>query len=407
MTYEGKIISGDGHLDLPWLPADLFQSNAPSHLKDRLPVVRETNDGEQWFADDRPLSVWVAGAGSGLKGYWDPYVPGHSTRLDRMEEQGFFSDGLKGLFHPSTPELRIRDQEIDGISGEVLYGVLGMAADDDGSEAEEDAEEALSRPFVSGLTDPEAITAVYDIYNEWVADLCRVHSERLVALACLSAHNPQVAARQLYRAAEMGLGGGEMNVNSAHQPIYHRDWDVLWAAAAETGLPVSFHTAGILPKALDDSDMPAYRTVYQSVSRNIFQLSGAELLAGIIFSGACTRYPTFKFVLGECGIGWIPYMLHRMDEQYEKEYFELDLGLKPSELWRRQGYSTFQHEFVTDEMVSFIGEDNIMWGSDYPHPDCVWPDSRQVINENLGNLDERALKKIVCDNTARLYGFPR
>ena len=406
MAYEGKIISGDGHLDLPWLPADLFVANAPSHLKERVPVVRETNDGEQWFADGKPLSVWVAGAGLGLKGFWDPYVPGTSTRLDKMEEQGFFSDGQKGLFHPSTPELRIRDQEIDEISGEVIYGVLSMAADDEGSGAEEDAEASLSRAFTTGLTDPETITAVYDIYNEWVADLCRAHAERLVALGCLSAHNPEVAARQLYRAAEMGLGGGEMNVNSARQPIYHRDWDVLWAAAAETGLPVSFHTTGSLPKTPHESEMQDYRTVYRGVSRNIFQLTGAELLASIIYSGACTRYPTFKFVLGEAGIGWIPYMLHRMDDQYEREFFELDLGLQPSELWRRQGYSTFQDELLTDEMVSFIGEDNIIWGNDYPHGDCVWPDSRQVINDNLGNLDERVLKKIVCDNTAKLYGFP-
>ena len=146
--------------------------------------------------------------------------------------------------------------------------------------------------------------------------------------------------------------------------------------------------------------------MYHSVARNLFQLSGAELLASIIFSGACTRYPGFKFVLGECGIGWIPYLLHRMDDQHDKEFVALGLELKPSELWRRQGYSTFQYEFVTDEMVSLIGENNIIWGSDYPHPDCVWPDSRQVINDNLGHLEDCVLKKIVCENTAKLYGFP-
>ena len=98
-------------------------------------------------------------------------------------------------------------------------------------------------------------------------------------------------------------------------------------------------------------------------------------------------------------------MLHRMDDQYEKEFSELELEHKPSELWRRQGYSTFQNEFVTDEMVSLIGEDNIIWGSDYSHPDCVWPDSRQVIGDNLGHLNERVVRKIVCENTAKLYGF--
>ena len=330
---------------------------------------------------------------------------GDSTRLDKMEEQGFFSDGEKGLLHPSTPELRVQDQDIDGISGEVMYGVLGIAAEPEDPGTTPDEEETTSSSLSSGITGTEAVTALYDIYNEWAAEFCKSRPERLVALACLSPHDPEVAARQLYRAAETGLGGGEINVKSAHQPIYHRDWDVLWAAAAETGLPVSFHVLGASSRAPRESDRLEYRAVYHSVTRNLFQLSGAELLASIIFSGACTRYPGFKFVLGECGIGWIPYMLHRMDDQHEKEFVELGLELKPSELWRRQGYSTFQYEFVTDEMVSLIGEDNIIWGSDYPHPDCVWPDSRQVINDNLGHLEERVLKKIVCENTAKLYGF--
>ena len=52
------------------------------------------------------------------------------------------------------------------------------------------------------------------------------------------------------------------------------------------------------------------------------------------------------------------------------------------------------------------GADNVIRGSDYPHPDCVWPDTRTVIDEKLGHLDEGKSKKIVCDNTARLYGFP-
>ena len=108
MAYEGKVISGDGHIDLQWLPGELFVENAPSHLKEQMPVVKETNDGEQWFVDGMPLGIWVAGARVGLKGWWEPYVPGDSTRLDKMEEHGFFSDGQKGLLHPSTPELRVR-----------------------------------------------------------------------------------------------------------------------------------------------------------------------------------------------------------------------------------------------------------------------------------------------------------
>ena len=402
MSYDGKIYSGDGHIDLPWLPADLFVANAPAHLKDQMPRVQETKDGKQWFAEGRPTGMWVAGAGLGLRdgSLFDPYVPGHSSRLDKMETHRFFSDGHQGRFHPTTLSLRVADQDLDTISGEVIYGILGVAGDEPAT-GEKTSDESGS--FLPGIADPEVVTAVYDIYNEWAAGFCKSHPERLVALGSLSAHDPAVAARQLRGAAEMGLRGAEINVSSMAKPIYHRDWDVLWATSAETNLPVSFHTVGLPIRPPAKADMDTYRQVYFGVVTNLFQLSGAEFLVSIIHSGACTRYPDFKFVLGECGIGWIPYVLQRMDDQYEKQFSVLELGLKPSELWHRQGFSTFQQEFVTEEMVDLIGVGNIMWGSDYPHPDCVFPDSRQVISENLGHLDEAVIHKIVYENTTKLY----
>ena len=95
-----------------------------------------------------------------------------------------------------------------------------------------------------------------------------------------------------------------------------------------------------------------------------------------------------------------------MDDEYERQLFHLGLSMKPSDYWARQGYSTFQIEHVTNEMLDLVGEDNIMWGSDYPHPELCLADSRTVINDHLGHLDESKIRKLVCDNTAKLYGFP-
>ena len=196
-------------------------------------------------------------------------------------------------------------------------------------------------------------------------------------------------------------------MSSTEEPIYLRDWDPLWAAVDESGLPISFHTVGLSPKAPKRDTTASERAIMTGVALTVFQLSGAEFVSSIILSGACERYPNMKFVLGECGVGWLPYVLFRMDDEAERwKIAEHGLKMKPSEYWHRQGYSTFQIEYLTNEMVETVGEDNILWGSDYPHPDCVWPDSRSVIDENLGHLDEAKLKKIVCDNTARLYGFP-
>ena len=55
--------------------------------------------------------------------------------------------------------------------------------------------------------------------------------------------------------------------------------------------------------------------------------------------------------------------------------------------------------------MPLIGEDNIIWGADYPHPDCLWPDSRRILEKNLGGLPDHVRRKITHDNVARLYNL--
>jgi predicted TIM-barrel fold metal-dependent hydrolase len=110
-------------------------------------------------------------------------------------------------------------------------------------------------------------------------------------------------------------------------------------------------------------------------------------------------------VIGEAGIGWIPYVLNRMDAEWEDQFKELDLKMLPSEYWRRQCYATYQTGPVGIKLVEEIGEGNIMWASDFPHPDGIWPNSREYIQRELGHLPENTRHKIVCENAAKLYRF--
>ncbi len=385
---EYKVISADCHTDIVWLPGDLFIKNAPARLRDRMPRVVETTEGKVWVADGARLGFVAAAA---LTGSYEPYKPGLSLHLDKMEEMGFFSDAEQGQFHPTTPDLRIRDQDVDGIQAEVIYGILGVAT------GFSDAE--------GGISDPEAITTVYDIYNEWIADFSKSDPGRFAGLACISCHDPIVAAEQLGRAAALGLKGAELNVSSATKPIYQEEWNPLWATASECGLPISFHTIGLAYRQPEDPAHQRYQWISLGLMYTLFQLSGPEFLTSILLSQACDVYPDFKFVLGECGVGWLPYILYRIDQEYEDRLFHLKLSMKPTEFWRRQGYSTFQDERLTPEIIEAVGENNILWGSDYPHPDSVWPESQEVIRRNLGHLDESVRRKLVCENAGKLYGF--
>ena len=328
-----KVVSADNHLDLTWRPGDMFTNAAPERLRAKMPYVKETDAGKRWIVEEED----IARAGGFLA-----YVPGHSKHMDRMAEVGFYDEVDQGIYHPVVADLRIKDQGIDGVDAEVIYGVLGLAGGlgfDDPDEIGMGGGDSPGAGY--GISDPEVSTAAYDVYNDWLGDFCKTNPDRFVGLACLSGHDPQKAASQLRHAAEIGLRGAELNVSAVEEPIYHDNWDVLWAAADECNMSISFHTTGLSPRVPKKSDREKYQMTYNAINLTQFQLSGAEFLSSISFSGACARFPNFKFVLGECGIGWIPYILHLMDEEYEKQFFHLELGSNPSEFWRRQGFSPF------------------------------------------------------------------
>ncbi|MEE9262350.1 MAG: amidohydrolase family protein, partial [Dehalococcoidia bacterium] len=211
---EYKLISGDSHIDMTWMPGDVFVENAPAKFRDVVPRVVETDSGPHWFAEGKDLGVY---GGLGF-GFTRP-DRGQSKHIDMMYDAGFYEGGP----HPTTPDLRLKDMEIDGIDAEVIYGILGVGL---------------------RFEDKEMTRAVYEIYNTWAADFCNARPGRWVALACIPNHDPQVAAAELRRAAKLGLRGADFAVATAVKPVWHRDWDVLWQAASECNVSISFHTTG-------------------------------------------------------------------------------------------------------------------------------------------------------------------
>jgi uncharacterized protein len=94
-----------------------------------------------------------------------------------------------------------------------------------------------------------------------------------------------------------------------------------------------------------------------------------------------------------------------MDFEYEDQYKDLPLKLKPSEYWRRQCKATFQYDRVGTKLIDEMGVETLMWGSDYPHPDGVWPESAKYISEQFKHLPDDVTQKMTCENAGRFYGL--
>ncbi len=367
MNQATAIYSCDDHLDLSAVPPGLWESRLSGADAERGPRVVKRDKGSVWVCEDAVMGR------SGM-----PPNAEFVKKFSAIGRAGIEDDGYRA----GTPALRLQDLDRDGVSASVIYGPL-----------------SLGFP----IKDPALQSACYAAWNDWaVEEFNAVAPDRLCVLAFLPSHSPEAAAAELQRCAARGHRGAIVGVFDID--VGDPAWDRLWAAAAEPGLPISFHIKG------GTSSKLSYQIgKWQSAAfATLLPLQLDEPLATMVFSGVLERHPGLKLVLAESGVGWLPYFLTRMDMEWRALRDKLDYApaIAPSELFRRQVIATFEEEPLAEQFIPLLGADSCMWASDYPHTDSTFPESRRAIEEALGTLPAEDRRKITATNCARLYGFP-
>ena len=378
------VISADSHMDLEALPPDTFTARVPAERRDQVPRVVETPDGQQWVAGKN---------GEYACGLWGPsYAKRHTrgVRVQAMDAAGFKWEDRR----PANPALRMEDQDKDGVDAEVIYGIFRLQL---------------------YVTDMDLIAGCFAAYNEYIAEFCQTNPNRFHGLGCLPGNTIEAAVEEIKHVAKLGLKGAEWSYVDRSKPVWHPYWEPLWAAAEEYNIPISLHSRGrgtTSTVGIDADVVESGKFGKNPVSEAAFivvsQMQLDEALVSMLYCGALERYPNLKIVLGESGTGWIPFVLERADYEWEDDHLGIARGLsntQPSELFRRQMYATFQKDSVGPSLAEQWCPNNLMWGSDYPHTDGVWPDSPETIQRYLGGVSEETRRKIVHDNVASLYGI--
>lgn len=364
MTY--KAISADCHLDMNWLPADTFTARVPARWKDKVPHVEETSEGKHWFVEEtRMKGSRVGWYGPGLNG---------GKRGELLVKEGF----TRGNLRCSDYKMRKADQERDGIEAEVIYGIL---------EADRSFE------------DRDALTMTYKAYNDWVSEWQSYDPNWLIPLGELPNQNGPLAAEEMRRLPEIGLRGAEISPATMTTPLWDDSWKPLWDAVEDTQMPLAFHAFNISATFTESDHVAAAAS-----SLVLAPERADEVLSILIFSGILERHPRMKVILGESGIGWLPYILERMDYSYERRLTDLALPLLPSEYFKRQVYATYIQDYWGTKAMWELGYlDNIMWSTDYPHRDSTWPDSMANLDKTFSNLPPEVKKACVHDNVVKVY----
>ena len=377
-----RVISTDDHLQEG--PTTWTDRMDQKKWGSKIPHVKRMDDGnDKWFMWDEMI-----GAGGGMTGGIGSV---HGAMPDRTVVPMRYEDMPKIAYVPSE---RIKAMDQDGVDVHTFFpNVAGLAG------------HRLNSSKMDEAFRIEAIRAANDFQLE---EYAAAFPGRFITLALLPMWDVNLAVEELARTAKLGTNGVTFafpegwGFNNISDPY----WDPLWELAQETGLSINFHFGasgnngiGELPAWEGHSDL---RRLAQNSARSM--ASNITIMCTILFSGILERFPRLNIVSSESGLGWIPYLLELADHQWDRQkIYREGMDLKPSDYFRRQCYANFWFEMFGPAVRQYIGIDNIMWESDFPHPTCTWPESQSYIERSMSDWSEEERHQVLVGNAARVF----
>ncbi len=252
---------------------------------------------------------------------------------------------------------------------------------------------------------PQLAGAFTRAYNNWLRDFCSYEPQILRGVGAINLHAPEEMIPELLRIAEFGWKAVFLRPNPVKGRLLSDPaYEAFWTKCEELGIAVGIHEAthGRLPTT--GADRFSTRFAMHACSHPMEQMMA---LLALIEGGVLERHSKLRVGFLESGCGWLPYWLWRLDEEYENLHWEVkdNVKMKPSEYFRRQCFIEIEpSEPYIVQIVQYIGSDNLLFGSDYPHMDHQ-PDIAEKAVALQEQLPRKTVQKILWDNAIRFYGI--
>ncbi len=363
-TGAKRPISADSHVTEP---PNCYIDHIEAKYRDIAPrLVHDEKRGDTFYVDGMATPVpmgLVASAGK----------PASELRMGGVKFDELHHGGWDG-------NLRIADQERDGIAAEMIYPTVGM--------------------LLCNHPDFAYKKACMEAYNRWLVGFCAAAPDRLFGLGQAAIGTVEEGMAELRQIKEMGFKGvmmpGIPAVEDYDSPLY----DPLWATAVELDMPLSFHILTAGQDSLTNFRGPRING-FNGIIRGC-----QDIIGTFVFSGVFERYPDLKLVCVEADAGWAPHFMYRMDHAYKRHRYWMkgqELARLPSEYFMENVYMTFQDDWVAFKVRHLCNVRRLMWANDFPHSDSTWPWSQEMLAEHTKDLSDQERDWILHDNVAELY----
>ena len=379
MARDYRIISGDSHLQLA---AERWTPHIPAKYRDQAPRTVRLPDGtDTTVINDKSFRFH-----GGLVGR--PYE-------NRSPIGGRFENSPGA----GSPEQRLREQDIDGIDGEILYTYVQGPA------------------FYGGIDNAAAYKATIHAWNEFLAEeYCAEAPERLMGMGLLPDTGVEDAIAEMAYCARAGLKGVYLSTYPSGGEFPSPEDDRFWAAALDLDMPLTGHVqfAGRTPIRSSfryDYDLDEVAGGIDPFSKfTQYAVRGAGNALQMIFTGLFDRFPKLRFYFAETQAGWIPHFLDILDDQYDRtiHWAERLVGMKkldrmPSEYITEHFSWGFMRNIAGVRVRDQIGVENMIWATDFPHAETDWPESQNVIEEIFVGVPEDELRKMLSGNVIAYF----
>jgi predicted TIM-barrel fold metal-dependent hydrolase len=360
---SGMVISGDSHA---LEPDDLWTKALGAKYGDRLPHMEKKHlgvEGDFFFTGYEYLGLHEV-------------VEGDEEMQAKLIQAG------------QDPAIRLKCMDEDGVYGEIVNATFML--------------------YTLRARDDRMVEDCCKVFNDWLAEYCSHAPKRLYGVSMIHMQDPDWAVRELERTAKMGMRSCIINADARKEwkPYQDPSYDRFWAVAQELDQPVTLHI--ITGNEVDLFTLHgADRINVPRSSLGVFAEAGPVLANEFIFGGILDRFPKLKIMCSEYEVSWLPYWLFRVKQIQDD--FGPALGIpqirKPIDEYMSQIYHGLIDDPYLDKVLDVIDPKTIMWGSDFPHARCTYPNTLKVVDRVLGHLGEQTKRDISFNNAARFYNF--
>jgi predicted TIM-barrel fold metal-dependent hydrolase len=358
-------------------PPDVFENHMPERYKAEGPQFERLDNGvDQWVFQGEVMGT----VGLGAVASWP------------KEEWNFEPVGLADM-RPGCYDMheRIRDMNANGLLASMNFPTAA----------------GFAGTWLAGMPDQKLAAIAVSAYNDWhIDELAGSYPGRIIPMAIGPLWDTDAMVKEIHRVAAKGctaMSFPETPYVSDLPSFYGDHWDPVLKALCDTDVAICMHIGGAFNLLKRPEGANADQLIVLSP-----QLS-AVATTDLMTSGTFVKFPDLKVALSEGGIGWVPFLLDRLDRHLTNQSWTgLELGADTAtELWRRNFLGCFVTEPSVLALVDRIGDETVAWECDYPHSDSTWPESPEYLLaecEGVGLSDEK-IEKITWENACRFYRF--